>query len=279
MPTSSGTAEQITRASKSNLALGFIVLPRARRRDISTFYSFCRVIDDLADEPGPTEDERRRSLDRWKSSLTARQRGEPPLAAEVRALIEKYSLPVGHFLEIIFGCEMDLRGTVYETWEELQLYCHRVASMVGLVSIEIFGYTDPRCKTYAEELGLALQLTNILRDVRDDYANGGRVYLPRVEMDEFGYDVGGLALGTYDAAFRGLMEFEAERARALFARARAALPDADRRAMAAAEIMRLVYEKLLQKMEAGGFRVFTHRYRLSRWEKIRCVFRGRFGTS
>ena len=279
MALSTATARQITRASKSNLALGFIVLPRARRRDISIFYGFCRVIDDLADEPGPTEDERRAALDLWKKCLTARQRGEPALAAEVRALIEKYSLPVGHFLEIIFGCEMDVRGTVYETWEELRLYCHRVASLVGLVSIEIFGYTDAGCKTYAEQLGLALQLTNILRDVRADYLNDGRVYLPRMEMDQFGYDVGGLALGTYDAAFRSLMEFEAERARSLFADARAALPAVDRRAMAAAEIMRLVYERLLQKMEAGGFRVLTHHYRLSRWEKIGCVLRGRFGRA
>jgi len=273
----SGTAEQITRASKSNLALAFVALPRTRRRDISVFYAFCRTVDDLADEPGLAEEERLSALERWRASLREEQPAEPPLAAQVRALIAKYALPLEHFSEIIAGCEMDVRGTFYETWAELRLYCHRVASVVGLVSIEIFGYTDAGCKTYATELGLALQLTNIMRDIHEDYARHGRIYLPRTEMDEFGYDVGQLALCTQSEAFRGLMEFQAARARVFFQAALAALPPTDRRAMVAAEIMRHSYESLLGRMERDGFRVFTRRYRLSRWEKLRCVVRGRFG--
>jgi len=272
-----GTAEQITRASKSNLALAFIALPRVRRQDISVFYGFCRVVDDLADEPGPSAAERLAGLEKWKARLVSEQPGEPALASEVRDLIGKYALPVEHFREIIAGCEMDVRGTIYETWEELRLYCHRVASVVGLVSIEIFGYTDPACKIYAAELGLALQLTNILRDVHEDYRDAGRIYLPRTEMDEFGYDVGRLALRTHDSEFLALMEFQAARAHAFFAAARTALPEADRKPMVAAEIMRRIYSKLLGKMERDGFRVFTRRYRLSRWEKMGCVIAGRFG--
>src|SRR4030095_1771119 len=131
---------------------------------------------------------------------------------------------------------------------DLQLYCHRVASVVGLVSIEIFDYTDPETKTYAAQLGLALQLTNIIRDVGQDYAADGRIYLPRADMDQFDYDVGGLAMKREDAAFRGLMEFEPQRAWMHFERARAARPAADRKALVAAEIMRAVYQRLLRKM-------------------------------
>ena len=274
---SSGTAEQITRASKSNLALAFVALPRERRRDMTTFYGFCRVVDDLADEPGMTSDERHAGLDLWKASLSAPQPGESALAGEVRALIEKYRLPIAHFIEIILGCEMDVRGTSYESWDDLQLYCHRVASVVGLVSIEVFGYTDPACRRYALDLGLALQLTNIIRDVGEDFRNGGRVYLPRADMDACGCDAERFALGREDEAFRKVMEFEAERARGFFASAKAALPAADRQAMAAAEIMRAVYSRLLEKMASDGFQVLTRRYRLSRWEKLGCVLRGRFG--
>src|SRR6185369_11135330 len=127
------------------------------------------------------------------------------------------------------------------------------------------------------DLGLALQLTNIIRDVGEDYRNDGRIYLPRAEVEEYGYDMGRLARGIHDEAFRRLMEFEAERARSFFASARAALPAADRRAMIAAEIMRGVYSRLLEKMARDQFRVFTQRYRLSRWEKMLCVLRGRIG--
>lgn len=273
----SGTAEQITRASKSNLALAFVALPPERRRDITTFYGFCRVVDDLADEPGPTVAERHAALDAWKTSLSAPQLGESPLAAEVRALIAKYRLPVEHFIEIILGCEMDVRGTTYETWDDLRLYCHRVASVVGLVSIEIFGYTDPACRQYALNLGLALQLTNIIRDVGEDYRKDGRIYLPRADVEQCGYDLDRLARGIYDEGFRRLMEFEAERARGFYASARAALPAADHRSMIAAEIMRGVYSRLLEKMARDNFRVFTQRYSLSRWQKMLCVLRGRLG--
>jgi len=277
-PTQSADPAQITRAAKSNLALSFIILPRAVRREMNVFYSFCRIVDDIADEPGLRHDERLHALAQWKTALTAPQPNEPPFAATVRALIERHRLPVEHFVEIIYGCEMDVCGAVYETWEDLRLYCYRVASVVGLVSARLFGAKAPQADAYAIELGLALQLTNIIRDVGEDYSRDGRLYLPRDEMDQFGYDVGQLALKREDASFLGLMQFQAARAFEHFENARAALPESDRKAFRAAEIMRCVYLRLLRKMQRDGFHTLTRRYRLSRWEKLWCVLRGAFGS-
>jgi phytoene synthase len=264
-------AHAITRASKSNLALAFVSLPRARRDDITVFYAWCRVIDDIADDPGETTAHRQAALDLWKQALVEAVPADPPLATSVRALIGKYRLPVAHFLEIIAGVEMDLTGVSYATWEDLRLYCHRVASVVGLISIEIFGCRDAGAKVYAVELGLALQLTNILRDVGQDFANGGRIYLPQEDLARFGYTLEDLAAGRRNEAFLALMQFEARRARELYARTVAARPPADRRALTAAEIMRAVYFRLLERLARDGFQIFHQRYSLSRLEKLAII--------
>lgn len=261
-------ARQITRASKSNLALAFVALPAGRRDDITNFYAWCRVIDDIADEAGQTVEQRRAALDLWRQALRAAAPSESPLAVPVRALIEKYRLPPEHFLEIIAGVEMDLTGARYETWEELRVYCYRVASAVGLVSIEIFGCREPGSRDYAINLGLALQITNILRDVGEDYRNGGRIYLPREDLARFGCTPEEIAAGTRSRAFLEVMSFEAARARGFYAAACAARPPADRRALVAAEIMRAIYCRILARMERGAFRVFDRRYRLNRAEKL-----------
>jgi phytoene synthase len=264
-------AQAITRASKSNLALAFVSLPRERRDDITVFYAWCRVVDDIADDPGPTVAQREAALDLWKEALAQPVEDESPLAPPVRQLIAKYQLPIAHFREIIAGVEMDLAGASYDTWEDLRLYCHRVASVVGLISIEIFGCRDPGAKTYALELGLALQLTNILRDVGQDFANAGRIYLPREDLERFGYSAEDLAAGRRNEGFLALMRFETERARRFYAQAVAALPPADRRVLTAAEIMRAIYGRLLRRMERDGFRVFDRRYSLSRLEKLALI--------
>jgi len=273
-------ARAITRASKSNLALAFISLPRERRDDITVFYAWCRVIDDIADDPGQAVDQRCAALDLWKQAVRAPVSGESTLAAPVRALVAKYHLPPGRFDEIIAGVEMDLKGTRYETWEDLRVYCHRVASVVGLVSIEIFGCREPGAPEYAGQLGLALQLTNILRDVGEDFANGGRVYLPREDLVRFNYTVEDLAARRHNEAFLALMRFEAGRARGFYAAAAKALPPPDRRALVAAEIMHSIYRRLLDRMERDGFHVFDQRYRLGRLRKLglitRAVLRARF---
>ena len=259
-------AAKITRESKSNLALAFVALNRERREDITIFYAFCRVIDDIADSTELTPDEKARGLTAWREWLQKGAPDEPALANDLRAVMAKYSLTPVVLEEIIDGVEMDLRNVRYETFEELRVYCYRVASAVGLVSIEIFGYRNPVCREYAIALGLALQMTNIIRDVGTDLDNG-RIYLPRQDLVRFGYPEEDLCLRKYNEPFRRLMEFEAARAEEFFAQAANLLPREDRRSMVAAEIMRSVYQALLRRMEADGFRVFEKEYRLSRLEK------------
>ncbi len=270
-------AQQITRASKSNLALAFIALPRERRADISTFYAFCRIVDDIADEPGDPA-VKQAGLDAWKRAVAEPFAGEPALAAEVRAIIEKYTLPVAHFREVIAGVEMDLHGAAYATWEDLRLYCHRVASVVGLISIEIFGCRDPRSREYAEHLGLALQLTNILRDVGQDLANEGRIYLPAEDLARFEVTPADLTSHRHDERFLALMDFEATRARDFFERAHQSLPPTDRRALVAAQIMAVIYRKLLDKMQRDRFQVFDRRYSLPKWQKLALIARTTIGA-
>jgi phytoene synthase len=259
-------AATITRQSKSNLALAFVSLGRERKRDITIFYAFCRIIDDIADSPELPLQEKQARLAEWRRVLQAAAPDEPLLARDVRGLIEKYSLPVGMFEEIIAGVEMDLTIRRYATFEELRVYCYRVASAVGLVSIEIFGYRNAGCKPYAIELGLALQMTNIIRDVGKDLQDG-RIYLPLEDLARFNYSVTDLEDRRYNECFLRLMEFEAARARDFFSHAAAALPSEDRKTMAPAEIMASIYRGLLRQIELDKFRVFEKEYRLSKLEK------------
>jgi len=259
-------AAKITGESKSNLALAFVALGRERRQDITVFYAFCRVIDDIADSTELTGPEKARGLAAWRRWLRESSPDEAVIAADVRELMEKYSLTPDMLEEIIDGVEMDLENVRYDTFEALRVYCYRVASAVGLVSIEIFGYRNPACREYAIQLGLALQVTNIIRDVGKDLSNG-RIYLPQEDLARFDYPEEDLRLGKYNEPFRRLMEFEAARAEEFFAKAAALLPREDRRSMVAAEIMRSVYQALLRRMKADGFRVFEREYRLSRLEK------------
>jgi 15-cis-phytoene synthase len=261
------SAAKITRQSKSNLALAFISLGRERKRDITVFYAFCRVIDDIADSAQFDAVQKQGRLAAWREMLRRACADEPVLAREVRGLIDKYSLPIDILEEIIAGVEMDLSISRYSTFEELRVYCYRVASAVGLVSIEIFGYRNARCKEYALELGLALQMTNIIRDVGKDLRSG-RIYLPQEDLARFGYSEMELQDRQHNERFVRLMEFEAARAREFFSRAAEALPPEDRRAMVPAEIMSSIYRGLLRRMELDQFRVFEKEYRLSGLEKV-----------
>ena len=272
MQSESSSAEQITRASKSNLALAFISLGAERRRDITLFYAFCRLIDDIADSPALPSDEKARRLASWRKALTAPVADEPALAPAVRGLVTKYAITPAMLGEIIDGVEMDLSIARYETFAALREYCYRVASAVGLVSIEIFGYQNPACKNYAIELGLALQITNILRDVDKDLASG-RVYLPAEDLRQFSYSAADLAARVYDERFVRLMQFEAARAHAYFEKAAALLPQEDRRAMVGAQIMASIYRALLRQMEGDRFRVFERNYGLSKFAKFLHVSR------
>ncbi len=264
-------AAKITRESKSNLALAFISLGRERRRDITVFYAFCRVIDDIADSKMLTVEEKRRRLLEWRGWLRTASPDESALAGDIRALIDKYSLSPEMLEEIIDGVEMDLTLVRYATFEDLRVYCYRVASAVGLVSIEIFGYRNSACKEYAVQLGLALQMTNIIRDVGKDLA-AGRIYLPQEDMAQFDYTEAQLRDRQHNERFVRLMGFEATRAKEFFVRAAAVLPREDRRSMIAAEIMGSVYRALLHRLERDEFRVFEKEYRLSKVEKAARIF-------
>ena len=272
-PSPPPSAEAITRASKSNLALAFIALSPERRQAITTFYAFCRIIDDIADEPVLSPVEKERQLNAWKRAIFESFEGEPPLSAEVRKLIADYRLRENWLLEIIHGCEMDLQPVRFATFEDLRLYCYRVASVVGLVSIEIFGYTNPATRRYAVELGYALQLTNIIRDVAKDLANEGRIYLPQEDLDRFGITPEDLRQRKGGPRFEEMMAFQAERAESYYARAVAELPPEDRHSMAAAEIMRRVYHRLLGKIRDDRFRVFDRFHRLNKLQKLAIVAR------
>jgi phytoene synthase len=259
-------AAKITRQSKSNLALAFVALGRERRNDITIFYAFCRVIDDIADSSATTASEKASVLKAWRTWIRESTPGEPSLAGDVRSLYAKYAIHPPMLDEIIDGVEMDLGSVRYQTFEELRMYCYRVASAVGLVSIEIFGYRNVACRDYAIQLGLALQMTNIIRDVGKDL-NNERIYLPQEDLTRFGYSEADLRARRHNDAFVRLMEFQASRAEEFFSRAAALLPREDRRAMVAAEIMKSVYHALLQRMRADRFRVFDKEYKLSKIEK------------
>jgi phytoene synthase len=259
-------AAKITRESKSNLALAFVALGRERRNDITIFYAFCRVIDDIADSSEATPEDKAEELKAWRKWIRESTPAEPELARDLRGLYAKYAITPPMLDEIIDGVEMDLRNVRYGTFEELRLYCYRVASAVGLVSIEIFGYRNGACRDYAIQLGLALQMTNIIRDVGKDLKNG-RIYLPLEDLARFDYSASDLRARRYDDAFVRLMEFQSQRAEEFFSRAAAVLPREDRRSMVAAEIMASVYHALLRRMKTDRFRVFEKEYRLSKIEK------------
>jgi phytoene synthase len=260
-------ASEITRRAKSNLAFALRVLPQERRDDAVVFYAFCRTVDDLADTPGPPVDERRAALEEWRDGLLHGFRKPDDFRREVVALKDRHAIPEGLLAAVVEGCLMDLEPRVYETWDELGEYIWKVACAVGLVSIRLFGCTHAASEDYAVALGRALQLTNILRDVGEDHANG-RIYLPREEIAAHGLVAGGLRDARSDRRFGALMAAVAERADGYFEQAARVLPPEDRAALLPARVMAEIYQTLLGRMRRDGFRVFDKRYRLSTARKL-----------
>jgi phytoene synthase len=266
----------ITRKSASNLALAFVLLPKPKRDAMSALYAFCREVDDVADEESVPTARRRETLAAWRDDLRRACGNETPqfdVNRELQHVIRQHKLPFELFDELIKGCEMDLDTKRYANYEQLELYCHRVASVVGLLSIEIFGYTNPACRNYAVHLGKALQFTNILRDVRTD-AQRGRIYLPQSEMARFNVSEPEILRFEYTPRFRELAISVAARAKEFYRKAHQSLPREDRRAMVAAELMGSVYWRLLQKLERQNFNVFgPNPTRLCRAHKILLILR------
>ncbi|HYG24837.1 MAG TPA: presqualene diphosphate synthase HpnD [Verrucomicrobiae bacterium] len=269
-------SRNITQKSASNLALAFILLPRPKRDAMSALYAFCREVDDVADEESVPTETRRERLAAWRRDIHLACTGRRPeflVNQEFQPVIRQFGLPFELFDELIKGCEMDLDTKRYGTWEQLELYCYRVASAVGLLSIEIFGYRHPACRDYAIHLGKALQLTNILRDVRTD-AERGRIYIPECELNRFNVREEEILQFQYSPRFAALARSVAGRARHFYTLARETLPEEDRKAMVAAELMGDVYWRLLQKLERQDFQVLGPRLtRLTRAQKLLLIFR------
>jgi phytoene synthase len=270
-------SRNITRKSASNLALAFVLLPKAKRDGMSALYAFCREVDDAADDESVPVAERRAQLVGWREDVRRACAGGAPefqVNRELQSIIRQHpGLTFELFDDLIRGVEMDLDIKRYNTHAELEQYCYRVASVVGLLSIEIFGYTDPHTRDYAVHLGKALQLTNIVRDVKTD-AERGRIYFPLEELERFRVSESEILSGAYSPRFRELAASVAERAKHFYKLARETLPRTDCRAMAAAELMGSVYWRLLEKLEASEFNVFgPEPTRVSKGQKILLILR------
>ncbi len=259
----------LARRSGSNFYYSFFFLPQERRDAMHAVYAFCREVDSVVDDPAPGSDPRTH-LARWRADVAALYHADG--AARVNSLnpvtvclaehVRRLGIPQDYFDEIISGVEMDLTVHRYATFRDLHQYCYRVASVVGLICLKIFGARAPEAQAYAVNLGVAFQLTNILRDLKPD-GERGRIYLPAEDLARFGYGEQDLLAGAYTPKFISLMEFECRRAREHYQAAQAALPDSDRRALLPAEIMRAIYHTILERIEAARYQVFTRRITLS----------------
>lgn len=252
-------------ARASHLAFALLCLPAQRRRDALIFFRFCRAVDDIADEGEAPARERERALEAWGQAIDG-----GGLPGELEDVILRNGIERSLLAEIVRGCAQDVGPVRFRSFDELERYCWRVACAVGLVSIRIFGCRDPQSAAYAEHLGHALQLTNILRDVGED-AGLGRIYLPAEEMERFRVGESGIFGRCPGPGFVPLLRSLAARARSRFA---AAVPPApDRRALLPSEIMRSLYLQILTRLEAEEFPVFDRRIRLGRARKIATALR------
>jgi len=262
-------------ARDTNFYYSFLVLPPEKRRAIVAVWDFCRAVDDAVDEAG-AGGAARSEVDRWRAELAAVFDGGTPATSQGRTLVpfvHQFNLPRPAFEALIEGVEMDLGCRRYETFDDLYEYCIRVASAVGLICLEIFGYGDPRSRRYATDLGVALQLTNILRDVPEDLSRG-RVYIPQEDLRAHGCSEEDLERERVEAGHgvkspnvKALLRQQAERARSYYAKAAAELPAADRRRLSAAEIMGAIYRAILGRIERADYDVFSRVMRIPRPER------------
>jgi 15-cis-phytoene synthase len=262
-------SQHFTNARTTNFYYAFVFLPPQKRHAIEAVYAFARRGDDLTDS-GLSSSEAAAGLDLYRQDLAACYAGDVKDTPELRALagsIQHFKIPRQPFEDLILGLEMDLTQTRYQTFDELALYCYRVASTIGLIAIEIFGYRNPRTRDYAVNLGTALQLVNIVRDIQSD-AQRGRIYIPQDDLVRFQVRAGELLAGAYSDPFVELMQFECDRARGYFERAHQMLSAEDRRSMVAAEIMAAIYWRVLGRIQKRSYNVFGERVRISRPAKL-----------
>jgi 15-cis-phytoene synthase len=265
--------QQRAAASGSSFYYSFLFLPPERRRAITALYAFCRDVDDVVDECADPQVAAAK-LAWWRSEVVSLFAGKPqhPVTRALVPAVEQFGVTAQGLNEIIDGMEMDLTQSRYLDWPGLERYCHRVAGVVGVLSAGIFGYRDPRTLDYAHDLGVAFQLTNIIRDVGED-ARKNRIYLPMEDLKRFNVTAADILSARESEAFSRLMAFEAERARAFYKRAADALPEADRRAQRPGLVMAAIYRTLLREIERDGFRVLKQRIALTPIRKLWIAWR------
>lgn len=259
----------ITRREAKNFYYAFLTLPSAQRRAIYVAYAFCRHCDDAVDEVGTTE-EKLSALTALQSDLDRTYAGKAssPVYVALADVAATYDIPQEYFQEVIAGVESDLVKNRYETFEELRRYCYQVASVVGLICLQIFGYKDPIAREHAVDLGLAMQLTNIARDVREDLEIG-RIYIPQDELARFGYSEEDLRDGVFNESFVELMRFQIQRARSYFRSGFKLLPYLSYRSRACPAVLGQLYRKVLEHIEEADYDVLSQRVSLSTGEKLR----------
>jgi phytoene synthase len=272
---------RLRKAFGSNFYYSFLFLSTSKRKAITNVYSFARILDDIVDND-QTGRNPEAELQFWRDEVECCYLGQPTteFGEELMMTIDEFDLPKQPFMDLVEGMEMDLKWSSYQTFSDLREYCYRAASAVGLICIEIFGYDSPGTREYAVNLGLALQLTNILRDLQEDAARG-RIYIPLEDLERFGYSDRDLQANLYNTPFLELMKYQHKRAKYYFERAAATLPEQDRASMVAAEIMGAIYHELLNKIQEVQYDVFRHRVAISKLQRmkiaLRIWFKNRFG--
>lgn len=277
----------IARSAAKNFYYGFLALPARKRNALSAVYAFMRRADDISDDPSIPAEQRREKLADWMNAfrrVVEGERTDDPVLFALADAQKRYNIPLQWLEKLVQGTGMDVAGQPenatgatpqlsYDTFDQLYGYCYHVASVVGLVCIRIFGYRDPRAEKLAEETGVAFQLTNILRDVKED-ASMGRVYLPREDFARFGLGAQALANGSAPRSLRPLLEFEAQRAREYYRAANELLPLINEDSQAALWTLVEIYRRLLEKIAARDYDVFTRRVALSPAEKLAVMVKG-----
>lgn len=263
------SAKEISKKSKSSFYYAFNLLPEEKREAMNTVYAFCRKTDDIVDENSDSTDIKYEKLRKWRIEFEKSFSGHSEFALlnKLGTTISNFNIPLDPFFELIKGMEMDLQKDRYRSFDDLQLYCYRVASTVGLMCIEIFGYKHPSTKQFAVDLGIALQLTNILRDISKD-AKHGRIYLPQEDLEKFNYTESDIFSFNYNDNFRDLMMYETARAKRYFESATANLDLDDKKTMFAARAMQHIYYKILEKIIDKDYDVYNNEIKVNKVEKV-----------
>lgn len=261
--------ESITKKSGSSFYYTFLFLPKEKKKAMHIVYAFCRVTDDIADSIDETDDEKLAKLQEWEYEFKKALNGKSKyqILNSLVDVIDKLKMSIQPFLDLIEGMKMDLTKKRYETFEELKAYCYRVASTIGLISIELFGYKNPASRDYAYNLGIAMQLTNILRDLKLD-AQQNRIYIPQEDLKKFNYTENDLMNSIYNQSFLRLMNFQCERAEFYYRKADEYFHQDDYKILAMGRAMQEIYQKILSKIKNRNYDVFSKNNNLNRVERI-----------